>query len=709
MRPETSPNLTRKTTGEGTENSLVAAMAGIGPKRTAALEARGIVTAHDLIFHLPVRYQDWRERTPGDELRVGKVVVVEGDLGKISERPMRGSRWRRLASGWIDVGGKKIRVVWFNLPAYMRGYLPGGERVLVRGRVAAGADSAIEIVQPELHPLSQGEPKGIRPVYRLPSIVGQRLFASLVTRALNEVGDSIRGAIPDEVRGGVPSVLDALRYLHEPPADAAFDALANGESRGHRALAFDELFAFELALSLERVRSARRVGVALEGSRSLSARMIEELPFALTGAQARAIAEIGIDLARPNQMNRMLLGDVGSGKTLVAFWAMIRAAEHGYQAAMMAPTELLAEQHYRGFARLCGRLKLKSALLTGSVTGSARSQILRGLASGEIQAVFGTHALIQERVKMRELALGVIDEQHRFGVFDRAKMKAIGPTANILMMTATPIPRSLAMSLFANLDVSFLDEMPAGRTPIATEIYSEDDMARLHDSLRAEVERRGRAYYVVPFIEGDEDEAKSVSATAARLKKSGALGSARIGTMHGRMGAADKDRAMREFRDGAIDILVCTTVVEVGIDVPEATIIVIIAAERYGLAQLHQLRGRVGRGEKASRCCLVASSDADETVLSRLAVMRESTVGAEVAEADLRMRGPGDLLGARQTGALPLRFVHLVRDHRTIERARRLADEWIARDPSLASRESEGARAAVRKMLALGFSLGDVG
>ncbi|MGA9722858.1 MAG: ATP-dependent DNA helicase RecG [Candidatus Binatus sp.] len=683
-------------------------MPGIGPKRAAALEARGIVSAGDLLFHLPVRYQDWRERTPAEGLRVGNVVVVEGDLGKISERPMRGSRWRRLASGWLNVGGRQIRVVWFNLPAYMRGYLPGGERVLVRGRVAAGADGGIEIVQPELHALSDGEPKAIRAVYRLPSIVGQRLFASLVARALADAGGLIHGAVPEELRGALPSVREALSYLHDPPPDADFDALANGESRGHLALAFDELFAFELALSIERIRSARRTGVALDGSRSLSAKMIEGLPFALTGPQSRAIEEIGADLARSNQMNRMLMGDVGSGKTIVAFWAMIRAIECGHQAAMMAPTELLAEQHYRAFARVCGRLNIRSALLTGSVTGAARNRILRELASGEICAMFGTQALIQERVRMRDLALGVIDEQHRFGVFDRAKMKAIGPKANLLMMTATPIPRSLAMSLFANLDVSFLDELPAGRTPIATEIYSEDEIARVHESLRAEIDGGGRAYYIVPFIEGEEDEAKSVSATAARLKK-GPLRGAKIGTMHGRMGAAEKDRAMREFRDGAIDILVCTTVVEVGIDVPEATIIVVVAAEHYGLAQLHQLRGRVGRGEKASRCCIVASSDADEAALERLAIMRECSTGAAIADADLRLRGPGDLLGARQTGALPLRFVHLIRDHRTIERARKLADGWIARDPSLANEESAGARAAVRKMLALGFSLGDVG
>ncbi len=714
MNPEPSPNLSRKVTAERSEggairlDSPVAAMPGIGPKRAAALQARGIVTAGDLIFHLPVRYQDWRERSSTEDLRAGNIVVIEGDLGKISERPMRGSRWRRLASGWLKIGGRQIRLVWFNLPAYMRGYLPGGERVLVRGRIAADAEGGIEIVQPELHRLSDGEPKGIRPVYRLPSIVGQRLFAGLVERALAETGDSIRGALPDEVRDEVPTLGSALSYLHNPPPDADVRALASGESRGHLALAFDELFAFELALSLERLRSARRVGIALDGSQSLSAKMLQELPFALTGSQSRAIEEIATDLVRPNQMNRMLMGDVGSGKTIVAFWAMIRAIECGHQAAMMAPTELLAEQHWRSFMRVCGRLGVRHALLTGSVTGTARNQILRGLASGEIVAVFGTHALIQEGVRMRGLALGVIDEQHRFGVFDRARMKALGPKANLLMMTATPIPRSLAMSLFANLDVSFLDELPAGRTPITTAIYTEDEIAQVHDGLRAEIDRGGRAYYVVPFIDGDEDEAKSVSATAARLRK-GPLRGARIGTMHGRMSGAEKDRAMREFRDGALDLLVCTTVVEVGIDVPEATIIVVVAAERYGLAQLHQLRGRVGRGEKPSRCCIVASRDADEAALSRLATMRECTTGAGVAEADLRLRGPGDLLGARQTGALPLKFVHLIRDHRTIERARKLADDWLARDPSLSSRESEGARAAVKQMLALGFSLGDVG
>ena len=621
----------------------VANLPGIGPKRAAALEARGLVRAGDLIFHLPARYQDWRHRTSNKDLRPGVMAVVEGDLGKIVERPMRGSRWRRLASGWLDVGGRKIRVVWFNLPAYMRGYLPGGERVLVRGRVSAvsedGREDQIEIVQPEVHPLSQGDPKPIRPFYRLPAMVGQRLFASIVARVLTEAGASISGAVPDEIRRELPSIREVLAYLHDPPADADFEALSDGSSPGHLALAFDELFVFELALSLERMRSARRIGIALAGPRNLSRRLTGELPFRLTSSQSRAIEEIDADLTRPGQMNRLLMGDVGSGKTLVAFWAMLRAHECGYQAAMMAPTELLAEQHFRGFERWCGKFGIRSALLTGRVVGKERVEILRGLASGEIGIVFGTHALIQEKVRIRELALGVIDEQHRFGVFDRAKLKELGPSANLLMMTATPIPRSLAMTLFANLDVSFLDELPPGRAPIATEIYGENDLARVHGEIAAEIDSGGRAYYVVPFIDGEDDEAKSVAATAARLAK-GPLQRARIGTMHGRMSAAEKDRAMREFRDGAIDLLVCTTVVEVGIDVPEATVIVVDSAERYGLAQLHQLRGRVGRGEKPSRCCLLGSRDAEEAGLARLELMRECTSGAAVAEADLKLRGP---------------------------------------------------------------------
>jgi ATP-dependent DNA helicase RecG len=529
--------------------------------------------------------------------------------------------------------------------------------------------------------------------------------------ALDHAARALRDAIPQPQREAaqLPTIANALEHLHRPPAEADLKDLARGRSMGHRTLAFDELYAFELAMCIERERSARRPGLELRGAGKLTAKFVETLPFRLTRAQTRSIEEISADLCSPRLMNRILIGDVGSGKTAVAFWAMLHAVESGAQAVMMAPTELLAEQHHRSFRQICGGLGLRSELLTGRITSAVRSTILRDLARGDLPIVFGTQALIQSKVRLAKLGLGIVDEQHRFGVFDRAKLKALGPRANVLMMTATPIPRSLAMSLFANLEVSVLDELPPGRTPIATEIFPEDRLDAVDALVHDEVAHGHRAYYVLPLIENDEEEElKTVTAMAARIRK-GRLKNAGIGILHGRMKVMEKDRVMREFRDGIINVLISTTVVEVGIDVPEATVIAIIAAQRYGLAQLHQLRGRVGRGRDASRCCLVMSRDADEAAQARLQVLIDCTTGNQVAQADLELRGPGDLLGARQTGALPLRFLRFLNDPMMIGRARDLAEEWLKNDPKLSQADSRGAKAALRKMLALGFSLADVG
>jgi ATP-dependent DNA helicase RecG len=412
----------------------------------------------------------------------------------------------------------------------------------------------------------------------------------------------------------------ALRDLHMPPVDADVTELQDGTSAAHRALALDEMFAFQLAMAIEKARAARRTGLVLRGSGELTDKFLNQLPFRPTNSQSRAIGEIKSDMARPRQMNRLLMGDVGSGKTLVAFWAALRAIENGYQAVMMAPTELLAEQHYRSFTALCRKLPLKSALLTGNVTGASRESVLDALARGKLSIAFGTQALIQQHVRVHNLGLAIIDEQHRFGVFDRARLKNLGPAADMILMTATPIPRSLAMMLFANLDVSMLDELPPGRTPIVTEIVREDDLERAHAAVKDELRAEHRAYYIVPLIDSDEEDVPSVMATAERLRK-GPLKGFRIGAMHGRMRPAEKEAVMREFRDGALEVLVSTTVVEVGIDVPEATAIVVMAAERYGLAQLHQLRGRVGRGSAPSRCYLIASRDADTRSLAQATVM----------------------------------------------------------------------------------------
>lgn len=691
----------------------LSALSGVGPKRAAALADRGIATLADLLFNLPLHYQDWRSRTPLAELKPATSAVVEGRLAGLTERPMRGMRWRRMATGWLEApGGARVRVVWFNLPAYMKGRMPYGEHVVMHGRVNAAAGGGLEIIHPEVYPLDSGEPPAVRPVYGLPSEIGQRVYSGLVAQALAALGGRIGGAMPAAVRAqaGVMPVGDALRMLHQPRAGADPAKLEAGESDAHFALAFDEMFAFQLAVGIDRIRAARRTGARIDAPARLTARLFEKLPFTPTGAQLRAIDEIGADLAQAHPMNRLLMGDVGSGKTLVALWAALRAAESGWQVAMMAPTELLAEQHHRSFMALCGALGVPAALLLGKTPPAERARTLRLLASGAIPLVFGTHALIQEGVALKRLGLAVIDEQHRFGVFDRARLKALGPSAHVLLMTATPIPRSLALTLLANLDISALDEMPPGRTPVATEIFPEAQIAKVDRIVRLELEAGRRAYYIVPLIEAEEDgdERLSVAATAKRLGE-GPFRGFKIGTLHGRMRPAEKERAMRGFRDGALDVLVSTTVVEVGIDVPEASAIVVLAAERYGLAQLHQIRGRVGRGAAASRCCLVVSREDEARTRTRLDVMIRAASGAEVARADLELRGPGDLLGARQSGALPLRFAGFIRDGRLIELARELAERWLGLDPSLERPESAGARAALLRMLDFGFSLGDIG
>lgn len=683
-------------------------MPGIGPKRAAALAAKGLRTAGDALFHLPARYQDWRELKALHELQPDTVATVEGELGPLSARPMPGSPWRTLASGFISAGrGARLRVIWFNLPAHMRANLPQRQRVLAHGRVASAPDGTLEMVHPELHRLHDGPPPGLRPVYSLPPQVGQRLFARMIARLLDSLADQIEGAVPAAMwrATGLPPLAEALRLIHAPESDCDAAALASGGTPAHQALALDEMFAFQLALGTERERAGRRPAIAFAGPPALSATFLGQLPFALTRSQRGAIEEIGGGMERARQMNRILIGDVGSGKTVVALWAALRAVESGYQAAIMTPTELLAEQHYQTFVRLCPGLGVQAGLLSGKVAGASRSALVAALARGELALVFGTHALIQREIRFHHLGLAIIDEQHRFGVLDRARLKALGPRADMLLMTATPIPRSLALTLLANLEVCWLDEMPPGRTPVATEVCTERDADRIEGAVRTQLLAGRRAYYVLPQIEGEDKEAPSVEAMAQRLAR-GALRAFRIGTLHGRMRAADKERVMRAFRDGALDLLVATTLIEVGIDVPQATVMVVSAAERFGLAQLHQLRGRVGRGEHPSRCYLVMSRP-DSPARARLAVMAKYASGAEIAQADLELRGPGDLFGSRQTGPLPLCFARFIQDLKLIELARALAERTLRGDPQLKS--APAARAAMRSMLELGFSLGDVG
>ena len=683
-------------------------VAGIGPKRLAALRDRGLATFADVLLHLPYRYEDLRRRDRIADLRDGATGVVEGTLYDLKTRAMRGMNWRRLTRASLKDGtGASIRVTWFNL--HGDGLMPVGEPLLIYGRVAIGTDRALEIVHPEVHRLKAGAPPPLRPLYSLPPAVSQRLFATIVDQALaRAVGEDL-GTLPPQLRpGNVPDVAAALATLHQPAADMDPMMLATRRSAAHRALALDEMFTFQLALARERARARRRTGVVIRGEGNPSGPgPLPTLPFALTAAQRRAIGEIATDLASTSPMNRILIGDVGSGKTVVAFAAILRAVSAGCQALMMAPTELLSEQHFANFAKLFRHLGITSALLTARSGGMQRARILRGLQRGEIAVAFGTHALFQDRVRVAQLGLAIIDEQHRFGVFDRARLTTLGIGVNVLLMTATPIPRTLALALLRNLDVSILDELPPRRTPVTTAVYREEELPAVDALVRAALERGERVYYVLPLIDDEEPDSASVTTAARRL--SGLFGQYGVGVVHGRLRPMEKDRVMRQFRDGHLGVLVATTVVEVGMDVPEATLVVIIAAERYGLAQIHQLRGRVGRGAAASRCCLVVSRGAPEVARMRLASLATATSGGAVAELDLRTRGPGDLFGTRQIGALPLRFGHFIRDLDVIAQAGDLAEEWVRRDPGLDSPASAKVATAIDNLMALGFSLGDIG
>lgn len=680
----------------------------------------GVRTLADAVYLLPTRYQDWRPRTGPRALEAATIAVLEGTLEAVRSRPMARRFGRRIVAARLRLDDRRhLDVVWFNFPAYLVGAIPQQEPIVLRGQVAQGP-AGLQLVHPEFRTVAEAVRAPIRPVYSPSSAIGQKLFASIVRQALAQAGSRLEAAIPEPLRSASSLIApaDALTQIHCPTADAHFDELQSGTSAAHRTLAIEEMFAFQVALGLERRRAAERPGIRIAGTGTLGARFVERLPFRLTDGQHRAIAELDADLKAPFQMNRLLLGDVGSGKTVVALWAALRAVESGYQAAVMAPTELLAEQHYRSFEKLCDGLGVKAALLTGSVTSAARARALQAIARGAVQVAFGTHALIQQGVRMRRLGLGVIDEQHRFGVFERARLRELGVRPNLLLMSATPIPRSFALAMLSNLDVSRLDEMPPGRTAPVTEIRNDEDIAQLDALINAELAAGRRVYCVAPLIEDDEEGVHegdggigwppSVGATARRLRAAG-LADARIGVVHGRMKAAEKDRVMRKFRDGELNVLVATTVIEVGIDVPQSSLMVVLGAEFYGLAELHQLRGRVGRGGEPARCILVASRSADSRARARLDELVRRRSGLEVARADLAMRGPGDIFGTRQSGALPLRFAQFLRDYDMIAQARRMAGQWLEIDPDLVTPQSRGCRTAIRTMLEHGFSLGDVG
>jgi ATP-dependent DNA helicase RecG len=657
----------------------------VSPALTARLAKLGLTRDADLVLHIPLRWEDETRLTPVRDLLPGDTAHVQATVtdAAIAYRPRR---MLTLSVRDTDGGVLGIRFLHF-YPSHTKLFQPG-ETFRFIGEVRGGF-LGLEMVHPRF--VKAGDdtplPSGLTPVYPTTAGLGQAALRKVVARALEpRIEDTLPVAWLAEL--GLPDLDASIRLLHQPPQNAVLAALESHQHPAWQRLAFDELLAQQLSLAAARAQRKRLTTQPLPPQHRLTAAFLATLPFALTAAQQRAWMEISSDLAQPHPMRRLLQGDVGSGKTVVAALACLQAVENGLQAAFMAPTEILAEQHAKKLTPLFQSLGLRCAWISGSQRKSARTQAWQAVAAGEADVVFGTHALFQEAGSFRNLGLVVVDERHRFGVGQRLALMQKGSEPHQLMMSATPIPRTLAMSFFADLDVSTIDELPPGRTPIVTKLVSsarrDDVLARVREACL----EGGQTYWVCPLIEESEKlQLQTAEDTHAALTAQ--LPELNIGLVHGRLKPADKQAVMRAFQSGDIHLLVATTVIEVGVDVPNAALMVIEHAERMGLAQLHQLRGRVGRGSRESVCVLLYETPLSELARARLKVIFESTDGFEIARQDLQLRGPGEFLGSRQSGLPMLRFADLERDIELLETARDWAQRCLAHHPEIAARHVE--------------------
>jgi ATP-dependent DNA helicase RecG len=661
----------------------VTALRGVGSTLAERLRALGVDTIQDLLFLLPLRYEDRTRTVPLGELYAGQRAAIEGDV-QLTEVVFRG---RRQMLSRISDGSGFLTLRFFHFTTQQQTGLARGVRIRCYGEARRGP-SGLEFVHPEYRRVDAAPTEAdlhLTPVYPSTEGVTQGRLRLLVGMALDQTtADDPQDWLPASLLAdaGLPSLRDALHYVHRPPADAPVDLLLDRRHPSQRRLAFEELLAHQLSLKLLRRRIQSEPGWPLEPDDTLKSRLLAALPFQLTAAQRRALAEIERDLELPKPMLRLVQGDVGCGKTLVAALAATRALLAGRQVALMAPTELLADQHAQNFERWFKPLDTAVALLTGRQTGKVRAAALAGIRAGHAPIVIGTHALFQEGVEFASLALVIVDEQHRFGVHQRLSLREKaardGHRPHQLIMTATPIPRTLAMTAYADLDVSIIDELPPGRTPVKTVVLAQQRRDEVVLRIRNACVAGRQAYWVCPLIDESADMPyQAAEETAAAL--AAALPELAVGLVHGRMPGAAKERTMRMFKDGRIQLLVATTVIEVGVDVPNATLMVIENAERMGLAQLHQLRGRVGRGQHDSSCMLLYRAPLSSLARERLAVMRATNDGFEVARRDLELRGPGELLGTRQTGLAQMRVADLLRDADLLPRVH-IAAETLLRE-----------------------------
>ncbi|MES1172612.1 MAG: ATP-dependent DNA helicase RecG, partial [Bacteroidota bacterium] len=714
------PRAAKKAGGAGGENDDVAAapvavLPGAGPATAARLIKHGLATVGDVLSHVPRAYDDLRAVTPLGACLAkpeGAVVLVRARVARVSVFP------HRFLAVHLEEAGHRLVARWFRVPGGMARAYDKGQEVVLAGPLRFGADGQAELLHPTNLTASFAAAGtstagaaglGIRPRYaQVPGVAGrvvERIVAAAVDRYANELPDALPPAT--RARLALPSVGDALRLIHRPDPGATpalLDDLVAGRSEAHRRLAVEDLLIIQMGLARRRATARSRVGrPCAAAAAEVSARVAGALPFAMTGAQTRAVAEIQRDMAAARPMQRLLVGDVGSGKTAVAFAAAAHAALSGGQTLLMVPTEILAEQHARGWEPLAARLGLRVALLTASTPRPRRESLLALARAGHIAILIGTQSLLADRVALPDLRLAIIDEQHRFGVAQRARLRDrddadAGTAPHLLVMTATPIPRTLAFTLYGDLDLSVIDEMPPGRRPVRTRVLSgADGRGAAEREMREAVTRGGRVFVVCPVREMSAREG-GVTAVDRQRELATALHPLRVGLVHGDMDAHTKDTALRAFAAGRLDVLVATTVIEVGIDVPEASLMVVEEADRFGLAQLHQLRGRVGRGGQDAECLLLTAEGSGGPGTDggrRLSAVASTNDGFRIAEADLEMRGCGDLFGVRQAGLPRLRFADLAGMGRMLELARGEATRILDEDPELAHAEHQPLRRAV--------------
>jgi ATP-dependent DNA helicase RecG len=736
---------------------------GIGPRLAEILAAKGIATVDDLLHYLPFRYEDRLNPRSVAELRAGEMATV---IAEVRNSGLFRTRRAPIFQLTVGQGRAKLKCIWFNA-TYLQDRFQPGQMLALYGKVEEGRDGELQIVQPQFEILGdinindeggaeaaekEAEKKAtasleigrIVPIYES---AGQgkltpRWFRRIIRGALENLNPSLSDPIPAAVRAhlSLVSPWEALWKVHWPDAGESFADLQSSRTAAHIRMIFDELFFIELGLELKRREQKAQTGIAFQLNDGVREAIKKILPFHPTAAQKRVLKEIATDMQTPCPMRRLLQGDVGSGKTIVAFQAAIIAIENGYQVALMAPTEILAQQHYFSARQILERAGYRIVLLTGSLEEDRKRDVRRHIAQGNAQLVIGTHALIQDRVEFENLGLVVVDEQHRFGVMQRLKLmkktddarvdsarvvtgfrpvlpggdarRSTGPEPepDVLVMTATPIPRTLALTLYGDLDISVLDELPPGRTPVVTRSLPDERAPEVWDFVRKQIAAGHQAYVVYPVIEENEDREVKAAEQMHRQLREKIFPNLHVGLLHGRLDADEKEHRMREFQQGKIEILVATTVIEVGVDVPNATVMVIEHADRFGLAQLHQLRGRIGRGAAKSYCVLMHGGKVSEEGERRLEAMVRSNDGFQIAELDLELRGPGEFFGTKQAGIPSFRVANIIRDRQLLEAAKREA-AFVVSGPNaeISKDEIDRALREMRSRWAMSYGLVEVG